>query len=243
MRSLSLARLLVLIAFAATVTACTTPAQVRPIGIIGGSTKYRISCQEKVACDAAITKTCAGTHNDVAYKPGNPMFFDVVCTRGSQADTETAQHQSIQVLIRPECKNLLYGPDFLPGASDRPRPDSAPWDPARAKPLAYKDPRSGISLYVESDGRHFAAIDSNGRLLWVRNPFEETGLCPYRSPHPVIYEIEVADSLPDFGGRAGPYLQKLGMVPTDTYVRIYFDSSQFGLVDETSGSFFFEGQN
>jgi hypothetical protein len=243
MRNLRLARALLVIIYAATVAACTTPALVRPIGTIGGSTKYRVSCPQQDACDAAIAKTCATGHFDLGAKPSKPMFVDIVCALPRQGNSEGAKRQPIQILIAPECKNMLYGPDFPAGASDRLRPDTVQWDPARAKPFAYKDPRSAISLYVESDGRHLAAIDSNGRLLWIRNPFEDAGLCPYRSPHPVIYEIEVAESLPDFGERAAPYLQKLGMLPTHTYVRIHFDSSQYGLVDETSGSFFLEGQN
>jgi len=243
MSRLSQIGLIILIILTTTVTACTAPASVRPIGTIVGSAKYRVSCHERRACDSAIAKICVDGHDDVAYKPGNPMSFDAVCLVGSQALNNTVERQSIQVSIRPECMNVFYGPEFLLGARDKPRPDSVPWDPSRAKAFAYKDLRAGLILYVESDGRHFAAIDSNGRLLWVRNPFEDAGLCPYRSPHPVIYEIEVADSLPDFGGRAGPYLQKLGMISGHAYVRIYFDSSQFGLVDETSGNFFFEGQN
>lgn len=182
-------------------------------------------------------------HFDDAFKPGKPMFFDFFCTSGRQGYSEGPSEQSVQIAIPPECKSMLYGPDFLAGARDRPRPDSVPWDPARAKAFVYKDQRSTISLYVESDGRHLVAKDSDGRLLWIRTPFEDAGLCPYRTPHPIIYEIDTVDFLPDFGERAAPSLKKLGMLSTHKYVQIHFDSSQFGLVDETSGNFFFEGQN
>ena len=55
----------------------------------------------------------------------------------------------------------------------KPKPDYAPWDPARANPLSYEDPGTSITFYVESDGRHLAAMDSQGNLLWVRNPWED----------------------------------------------------------------------
>jgi hypothetical protein len=236
-------RVLVVILSFAILVACTSAAQVRPIGNTQGNTRYRVSCQEQRACDAAIARTCAIGHFEDSFKPGKPMFFDFHCTSGRQSYSEGPKSQSVQVAIPPECKNMLYGPDFLAAARDRPRPDSVPWDPARAKAFVYKDPHSAISLSVDADGRHLVATDSSGRVLWVCNPFEDAGLCPYRTPHPVIYEIHFVDSLPDFGERMAPYLQKMGMLPTHRYVQIHFDSSQFGLVDETSGNFFFEGQN
>jgi hypothetical protein len=87
---------------------------------------------------------------------------------------------TIPVLIKPECQVMFFGPDFLNIDSSgnwrkaaRAKPDYVAWDPSRAKPKAYKDARTSISFYVESDGRHVAAIDPEGTLLWVRNPFED----------------------------------------------------------------------
>jgi hypothetical protein len=40
-----------------------------------------------------------------------------------------------------------------------------PWDPSLARSFTYKDPRTAITFYVESDGKHVAAIDAAGRLL------------------------------------------------------------------------------
>ncbi|HTV78029.1 MAG TPA: hypothetical protein VMF03_07210 [Steroidobacteraceae bacterium] len=171
------------------------------------------------------------------------MTYSFFCTSGRQRYSEGPSAQSVQIAIPSECKDMMYGPEFLAGARERPRPDFLPWDPARAKAFFYLDQRSKITLHVESDGRQLAAIDSNGRVLWIRNPFEDAGLCPYRTPHPVIVEIDTIDSLPNYGERAAAYLQKLGMLPIHKYVQIHFDSSQFGLVDESSGNFFLEGQN
>lgn len=60
-----------------------------------------------------------------------------------------------------------------------PKASALPPDP----PFAYFDPNSGITFYVESDGRHLAAIDKNGKVLWVRNPFVDNNLCSYRLPN------------------------------------------------------------
>src|SRR6185437_8879935 len=54
------------------------------------------------------------------------------------------------------------------------------------KPLAYRDKQTGVLLYVESDGRHLAAISPQGELLWVRDPFVDKNLCPYRTARPTI---------------------------------------------------------
>jgi hypothetical protein len=105
--------------------------------------------------------------------------------------------------------------------------------------MAYKDSRTFISFYVESDGRHLAAIDSDGNLLWVRNPFEDQNLCPYRTARPVIRSLATTDIRP---GMADVMLSR-GMNPSHQFLEIKFDSSQFGVLDETTGDFFFAGQN
>jgi hypothetical protein len=153
----------------------------------------------------------------------------------------SASAEPIQVSIRSECKNSFYGPDLRAGGSAgiRPEPDYVAWDPAYVSPLTFRDPRTQLTLYVESDGRHLAAINSNGALLWVRNPFDEYKLCPYRSPHPVIHVIETANILSVYW----EYFRKRGMEPKHQFIKITFDSSQFGLVDEANGDFFLEGQN
>ncbi|SRR5258708_788715 len=75
-----------------------------------------------------------------------------------------------------------------------------------------KDPGTSITFYVESDGRHLAAMDSQGKLLWVRNPWEDArAFCPYRTPKPVVA------SLKSIGGN-----------PEHSFIAIKFDSSQFG---------------
>src|SRR3954452_21042141 len=53
-------------------------------------------------------------------------------------------------------------------------------------PQVYKDPRSGTLLYLETDGRHIAAISGDGKLLWNRDPFEDSHLSFYRTEKPQI---------------------------------------------------------
>jgi len=141
------------------------------------------------------------------------------------------KQQKIQVFITPECKGMFYGPDFVNRdaagkiikTEKKAKPAYVEWDSAGAKAMAFKDPRTLISLYVESDGRHIAAIDPDRKLIWVRNPFEDRHMCPYRSPRPVISRLTAAKS--------------------ERHVVVEFDSSQFGEIDETSGDFVLEGQN
>jgi hypothetical protein len=44
------------------------------------------------------------------------------------------------------------------------------------QPYLLNDPRTGLMLYVESDGRHVAAITREGRILWQRNLFDDPKL-------------------------------------------------------------------
>ena len=137
-------------------------------------------------------------------------------------------------------------------------------------PSAYRDPESGTVFYVESDGRHVAAIDRNGKLLWVRNPFVEGGLCPYRSAHPYIYWIgppQGADSEGQYRGTFDPpadakvnagllkeldreidweiaHGQKAKRLTSGArFIGLSFNSSQFGYLNIATGDFYGGGQN
>jgi hypothetical protein len=121
-------------------------------------------------------------------------------------------------------------------------------------PQTYRDPESGIVFYVESDGRHLAAIDGNGKLLWVRNPFVDNNMCPYRSAHPYISKIGPA-ATPQFSdeaivkelngqrSRTAPAYRRKELRPGSRFINIDFNSSQFGYVNVETGDFYDQGQN
>ena len=114
--------------------------------------------------------------------------------------------------------------------------DWAPGPAQPAYPFTYHDSSTGILLYVESDGRHLAAFSPQGDLLWVRNPFEDKHLCPYRTERPIIFRIvPFPESL---HARVAWYLKREG-----PFVQIEFDSSQFGAIDLPTGDFQPMGQN
>lgn len=151
---------------------------------------------------------------------------------------EPEKNNMVKVLIRPECKWMFYPPDF----DDKPHqwPDYVLWDSSVAKPLVFKDPRTLITFYVESDGRHLAAIDKEGKLLWVHNPFEEDKeQCEYRTPHPIIVRIEIYKNpeLLKFS-EGGPKLDL-----NHNFINVYFDSSQNGILDEETGKYIWLAQN
>jgi len=54
------------------------------------------------------------------------------------------------------------------------------------QPFVLNDPRSGLILYVESDGRHMAAITHEGEMLWHRNLFSDPKLERLFPPPPAI---------------------------------------------------------
>lgn len=99
-------------------------------------------------------------------------------------------------------------------------------------PQAYKDPNSGTVLYVESDGRHVAAISSDGKLLWNRDPHEDAHLDSYRTKNPQIVYIG-----PPPKGSLPPGWKR------NTFVGVSFNNSQFGVLRIRDGDFRFLGQD
>jgi len=168
------------------------------------------------------------------------------CLIQSVNAADTTKPHPIKVLIRPECKAMFYGPDFVDldahgkpiPTKKRPKPDYVEWDPSLAKPLSFKDPNTSTFFYVESDGRHLAAISSDGKLLWVRNPFEDRHLCPYRTPRPTIIGIESAKS-----DKHTAAIRYWGGDISHDLLFVQFSGSQFGVIDQITGDYFPEGQN
>jgi len=131
--------------------------------------------------------------------------------------------------------------------------------------LSYRDVDSGTTFYVESDGRHIAAIDKDGKLLWVRNPFVDSNLCPYRSAHPYIGWIGAPGG--SYGRRyLGPFTpmpdakaneeiekelnrefdrDRKGMRPAagSRFIGLSFNTTQMGYVNIQDGEFYFMGQD
>jgi hypothetical protein len=169
------------------------------------------------------------------------MVMGTACLMKLAVAEAPNQHHRIRIAIPPECMIWYYGPDFAADGTitKSNRPKYVLWNPDSAKSLTFKDPRTSISFYVESDGRHLAAIDAVGKLLWVRNPFEDAHLCPRGNPRPSISSISTVEISPNRAEkmRAG------GMDPNHNFVKIKFDSSLFGVVDEANGHFQMWGEN
>ena len=99
-------------------------------------------------------------------------------------------------------------------------------------PQVYKDLNSGTTLYVETDGRHVAAISGDGKLLWNRDPFKDAHLDYYRTKKPqIIYIGPVSKSNPYAKGES------------EKFAAITFNNSQFGLLRISNGEFKFLGQD
>jgi hypothetical protein len=97
-------------------------------------------------------------------------------------------------------------------------------------PQVYKDLRGGTTLYVETDGRHVAAISSSGKLLWVKDPFKDGHLSFYRTKKPQIVYI-------------GPVSKSAQTEDSDKFAAITFNNSQFGLLRISDGDFWGQGQD
>jgi hypothetical protein len=85
-----------------------------------------------------------------------------------------------------------------------------------------------------------AAIDTVGKLLWVRSPLKESGLDGPETRTPAIDGIEVAEAPPP---QYVKWLQQHGFKSGHAHIRITFTDRSFGLMDEKAGDFILEGQN
>jgi hypothetical protein len=99
-------------------------------------------------------------------------------------------------------------------------------------PATYTDPISRTLFYVESDGRHVAAISNDGKLLWNRDPFADAHAPFYRTEKPQIVFIGPAP-------KSDPVIQG----KHERFVAIRFNNSQFGVLKISNGDFVLEGQD
>jgi hypothetical protein len=240
MNSLRHIGILVALDLALSVTARATPPEVNPIGIMHGNTEYNVSCDEQIDCDATASRMCPNGYGVPIWR--SPLSFHSVC-RWEPPPKQTA----IRVSIAPECKEFFYGPDFVDLDSNgkpintklRPKPDHVDWDPANAISMSYTDARISITIHVDNDGRHLTATDAQGKLLWARNPWDESLFCPSRTPRPVVFALTNVE-LKDLNWSK---LQSRGANPEHIFVRLNFDSGHYGVLDETTGDFFLQGQS
>ena len=113
------------------------------------------------------------------------------------------------------------------------------WEHLSPEPMTYKDPLTSVTFYVETDGRHIAAIDADGKLLWVRDPFKGSRACPTENATPVIVSLE---GVPHTASLAR-YLQRFDFEAEDQVIEILYASSYFGYLDERTGDFVCIGTN
>jgi hypothetical protein len=168
-----------------------------------------------------------------------PDHLDISIARSAVAKHICREVPPSAKLYTTSTAYVVQPPQFRSDCTS-PTPIRMPLGPGQpGKPLAYRDKQTNILLYVESDGRHLAAVSSEGALLWVRDPFAERNLCPYRSARPIV--VYVGPTRAGWSGDEASFAKQLKL---DTHlIEIQFDSSQFGVVDIKNGDFYFGGQN
>jgi hypothetical protein len=102
-------------------------------------------------------------------------------------------------------------------------------------PRILVDHETGISYFLDSDGRHVSAVSPAGKLIWRVDPFEEVRLEPYRVAHPVLLYFDFPD--------AKWWEHKTQYGKRTEFICVGYNSSQFGILRKSSGQFIFEGQD
>jgi hypothetical protein len=96
--------------------------------------------------------------------------------------------------------------------------------------LIYKDAETNVMIYVESDARHVAAINPDGKVLWNRDPFADAKLMSNNIPefdHPKITWIGLENGVP-FPGNA-------------KCIGITFSGGMYGYLEINKGDFTYLG--
>jgi hypothetical protein len=104
------------------------------------------------------------------------------------------------------------------------------------EPLSYRDAKTGIIFYVESDGVHIVAISPKGKILWRRTPYDD-----YKAKIPEKSFIRVAPSakITSIGRPTGWMIENR----SGRYIEISFSSRPFGIMDVERGEFIPMGQD
>jgi hypothetical protein len=132
-------------------------------------------------------------------------------------------------------------------------------------PMEYRDLSTGMTVTSDIDGRTVTAKDRDGNQVWIRDPFVDANMCPYRTAHPYISRLGPPNG--DFGQYEGQKfvptsnleanenilkqlrtgtirVYKIGELRnTDHFAYLWFNSSQFGVVNLRNGDFYLFGQN
>ena len=96
--------------------------------------------------------------------------------------------------------------------------------PAQAdEPVIYRDAGTGITLSVESDGRHVVATNDRNEMIWRVDPFSDAKLKPYRTAFPRIVYIGPDD--------------RMYSIRKEPSAGLRFNSSQFGIIILSTGEF------
>jgi hypothetical protein len=103
--------------------------------------------------------------------------------------------------------------------------------PPKLRPMMLKD--SERLFYFESDGQRVTALLSDGRILWSRNPVEETGLRGFLQDEMAQWPAIIA---------AGPPLDWMvnamrNQGKSGDHIAITLNTKDFGVIDKQSGEF------
>ncbi len=102
-------------------------------------------------------------------------------------------------------------------------------------PRVLNDRDTGVSYFLDSDGRHVSAVSPAGKLLWRVDPLDEAHCSAYRYDRPVILYFAVPEQ--KWWQRKTQYGKR------NEFIAIGYNSTQFGLLRKSSGQFIFEGQD
>jgi len=100
-------------------------------------------------------------------------------------------------------------------------------EPSHIKKDTLTDSKGGEKFIIDKNRIYITAVDKTGKQLWKTDPVGDNKIEEYRVKRPVIVYFAL--------GTKGS--------GNDEVIYISYNNSQFGYLDEKSGTFHFEGQD
>jgi hypothetical protein len=117
----------------------------------------------------------------------------------------------------------------LPACGKNPEGAKDDKAPSGEKPLSFKDEASGVLLYVETDRKHVAAIDKDGKILWHK---EITQVVTLKSRGDKEAAVIFVGKPTDWSLKVMKERGKAG-----TYIGVGFNTKEFGVIDQQTGEY------
>jgi hypothetical protein len=148
---------------------------------------------------------------------------------------------SIMVFVLFCCATMLRASDakITEVKREPPPPTAADVPLPKIKPMAFKDAKTGIFVYFESDGLTAAAIDNDGKVLWHKNPAENSAVSGFKKEGKEVRPVIIRAASP--GDSLIKDMKRHGNM--GEFIWVSFSTGESATIDVKTGAITVLGKN